>query len=328
MAENLPVNTSLTPEEVAYFESEGASPLPGIQEAEHVEEKRLQAEAEELEQQDEQTEQGDKPRDEKGRYVPHEAFHAEREKRKAFEREVNELKTFKAVMEDRWKTLLTATDKPAEKAEEDPEPDANVDIFAHNAWLKRQIDKERSIRSERDEAEKASRVAQEQEQAVWSEWHQSAQSYMAETPDFGDAVKFMSDLRDKQLQALSFANPQLRNEQGRVQQINAELKSIIQAAKQQGLSPAQAVYQLAQGFGYQKAAQAPVRAAPQSPQMPEKLEKVAKAQEASRTLGQASGAPGGDAMTIDSLSKMGQAEFNAWVASPGNEVVFRRLMGG
>lgn len=319
---------ALTPEEVAYFESEGATPLPGIQEDEH-EEEGLQAEAEGLEQQEDQPEQGDKPRDEKtGRFVPHQALHEEREKRKAVEREVGELKAFKAVMEDRWKTLLAAAEKPAEKpVDEDPEPDPNVDIFAHNAWLKRQIEKERSIRSEREEAEKQSRAAQEQEQAIWSEWHQSAQAYMAETPDFGDAVKFMSDLRDKQLQALSFANPQLRTEQGRVQQINAELKSIIQAAKQQGLSPAQAVYELARGFGYQKAAGQPAQAQ-QPPQMPEKLEKIARAQESSRTLGQANGKAGGDAMSIDSLSKMSQAEFNVWIASPGNDVVFRKLMGG
>lgn len=316
---------ALTPEEVAYFESGGESPLPGVQEAEHVEEKGLQAEAEGLEQQEEQTEQGEKPRDEKGRYVPHGLFHAEREKRKAFEREVNELKTFKAVMEDRWKTLLTATDKPAEKAAEDPEPDPNVDIFAHNQWLGRQLKRETEARAAKERAETEARQAQEADAALWNDWHQSAQSYMAETPDFRDAVKYMWELRDRQLRGLAIIDPRFGSEQGRVQQVNAELKSIIQAAKQRGISPAQAVYQLAEGYGYQKAAS---QAQQQPPQMPDKLAKVAKAQEASRTLGQTSGAPGGDAMTIDSLSSMPQAEFNAWMAAPGNEAVFRKLMGG
>lgn len=323
---------ALTPEEIAYFESEGATPLPGMQEQDNHEEEGLQAETEDLDRQEGPPEQGDKPRDEKtGRFVPHQALHAEREEHKKTKAQLEEISRKQAILEDRWNTLLKAGVGAEQKpAEEDPEPDPNVDIFAHNAWLKRQIEKERSIRSEREEAEKQARAAQEQDQAVWSEWHQSAKTYMAETPDFGDAVKFMSDLRDKQLQALSFANPQLRTEQGRVQQINAELKSIIQAAKQQGLSPAQAVYQLAQGFGYQKAAQQPAQGQqqPQPPQMPEKLEKIARAQESSRTLGQTNGKAGGDAMSIDSLSKMSQAEFNVWIASPGNDVVFRKLMGG
>lgn len=316
---------ALTAEETAYFESGGNAPL-SAPEPEHVEKEGLQTEAEGLEEQGEQAEAA-KPRDEKtGRFVPHQALHEEREKRKAVEREVNELRAFKTAIEGRLKIALTEAENPAEPAvDEDPEPDLNTDIFAYNAWLKRQIEKERSIRSEREEAEKQSRAAQEQEQAIWSEWHQSAQTYMAETPDFGDAVKFMSDLRDKQLQALSFANPQLRTEQGRVQQINAELKSIIQAAKQQGLSPAEAVYQLAQGFGYQKAAQQPAQGQ-QQPQMPDKLASIARAQEASRTVGQAPGKAGGDELTLEGLLAMSPAEYDKWVQANPNK--FRRLMGG
>jgi murein DD-endopeptidase MepM/ murein hydrolase activator NlpD len=317
MAEN---QSTLTAEETAYFESGGDAPLTAP-EPENVEKEGLQTEAEDLTAPQEVAET-EKARDEKGRFVPHQALHAEREEHKKTKAQLEEISRKQAILEDRWNTLLKAGVGAEQKpAEEDPEPDPNVDIFAHNAWLKRQIEKERSIRSEREEAEKQSRAAQEQEQAIWSEWHQSAQSYMAETPDFGEAVKFMSELRDRQLQALSFANPQLRSEQGRVQQINAELKQIVQAAKQQGLSPAEAVYQLAQGFGYQKAGQAP-----QPPQMPDKLASVARAQEASRTVGQAPGKAGGDELTLEGLLAMSPAEYDKWVQANPNK--FRSLMGG
>jgi len=317
MAEN---QSALTAEESAYFESGGNAPLTAP-EPENVEKEGLQTEAEDLTAPQEVAET-EKARDEKGRFVPHQALHAEREEHKKTKAQLEEISRKQAILEDRWNTLLKAGVGAEQKpAEEDPEPDPNVDIFAHNAWLKRQIEKERSIRSEREEAEKQTRAAQEQEQAIWSEWHQSAQTYMAETPDFGDAVKFMSELRDRQLQALSFANPQLRSEQGRVQQINAELKSIIQAAKQQGLSPAEAVYQLAQGFGYQKAGQAL-----QPPQMPDKLASVARAQEASRTVGQAPGKAGGDELTLEGLLAMSPAEYDKWVQANPNK--FRSLMGG
>lgn len=314
----------LTAEETAYFESGGNAPLTAP-EPEHVEKEGLQTEAEGVAPQAEGAET-EKARDEKGRFVPHQALHAEREEHKKTKAQLEEISRKQAILEDRWNTLLKAGVGAEQKpAEEDPEPDPNVDIFAHNAWLKRQIEKERSIRSEREEAERQARASQEQEQAIWSEWHQSAQSYMAEAPDFGDAVKFMSDLRDRQLQALSFANPQLRTEQGRVQQINAELKSIIQAAKQQGLSPAQAVYQLAQGFGYQKAAQQPAQGQ-QQPQMPDKLASIARAQDASRTVGQAPGKAGGDELTLEGLLAMSPAEYDKWVQANPNK--FRRLMGG
>ena len=147
-----------------------------------------------------------------------------------------------------------------------------------------------------------------------------ADVHTAETPDFGDAVKFMSDLRDKQLRRYPFANPQLRTEQGRVQQINAELKSIIQAAQQTGSQPGRTVYQLAQGFGYQKVAQGQ-----QTPQMPDKLASVARAQEASRTVGQAPGKAGGDELTLEGLLAMSPAEYDKWVQANPNK--FRRLMG-
>lgn len=317
MAEN---QSALTAEEVAYFESEGDAPLTAP-EPEHVEKEGLQTEAEGLTVPQEVAET-EKARDEKGRFVPHQALHAEREEHKKTKAQLEEISRKQAILEDRWNTLLKAGVGAEQKpVEEDPEPDPNVDIFAHNAWLKRQIEKERSIRSEREEAEKQTRAAQEQEQAIWSEWHQSAQTYMAETPDFGEAVKFMSELRDRQLQALSFANPQLRSEQGRVQQINAELKQIVQAAKQQGLSPAEAVYQLAQGFGYQKVAQGQ-----QTPQMPDKLVSVARAQEASRTVGQAPGKAGGDELTLEGLLAMSPAEYDKWVQANPNK--FRSLMGG
>lgn len=315
---------ALTAEETAYFESGGNAPLTAP-EPEHVEKEGLQTEAESLTEPQEVAET-EKARDEKGRFVPHQALHAEREEHKKTKAQLEEISRKQAILEDRWNTLLKASAGSEQKpVDEDPEPDPNVDIFAHNQWLARQLNKQREALTAKEKAETEARQAQEAEAAVWNDWHRSAQAYMTQTPEFGDAVKYLSELRDKQLQALSFATPQLRDPQGRVNQINAELKSIIHAAKQQGIDPAEAVYQLAKGWGFTKAAPSP-QAATTVPQMPEKLASVARAQEASKTVGQVNGKSGGDELTLEGLMAMPAAEFEAWVNK--NPAMFKKLMGG
>lgn len=319
MAENV---AGLTAEESAYFESGGTTPLATEQETPNEGQEGLQTAPEGLAAPEPE---GEKPRDEKGRFVPHQALHAEREEHKKTKAELEEIRRRQAVLEDRWNTILKVGQQPEKPTDEDPEPDPNVDIFAHNQWLARQLNKQREALTAKEKAETEARQAQEAEAAVWNDWHRSAQAYMTQTPEFGDAVKYLSELRDKQLQALSFATPQLRDPQGRVNQINAELKSIIQAAKQQGIDPAEAVYQLAKGWGFTKAAPTP-QPAPTVPQMPEKLASVARAQEASKTVGQVNGKSGGDELTLEGLMAMPAAEFEAWVNK--NPAMFKKLMGG
>lgn len=314
----------LTEAEQAYFESEGETsfeaeaetttppPTPPVEGEKNTEE--AQTEVAETE--------GKGEKDEKGRFVNYGALHAERTKRQQLEQEVGSLKQFKAQMEERWQWVEALNKQPAQ--EEESPPDPNVDVFAALKWTQDQLNALKTQNQETQQKTEQERQAQQQEQQVWTYWQQDAATYTKENPDFGNAAKWLSDFRDKQLSALStfdqrFASPQQRNAQ-----IEAELKDIVIRAAQSQRSPAQLVYELAKGYGYTKPAEDPGKM-----ELPEKLRNVDKAQQGSRTVGQANGArSGGDEVSIDSLAAMPQNEFNEWMKVPANEARFKKMMGG
>jgi hypothetical protein len=264
-------------------------------------------------------------RDEKGRFVPHQALHAEREEHKKTKSELEQIRQRQAVLDDRWNTLLKAN-QPAEAQQPAPPPNPEEDIFAYSKWQADQLKALQEKVDGREQQEQKTQQEQQEEQQLWGEWSQSAQSYATQQTDFGDAVKFLSEARDRQLQALSIANPGFANEQGRVQQINNELKSIVLAAKQQGMSPAEAVYKIAQGYGYAVAAPQPVD--PNTLKLPDSLAKIEAAQNASRSLAASPGRDAGDPMSAEAIANMSNAEFETWYRDPANAKRFDTLMRG
>jgi hypothetical protein len=299
----------LSAEETAYFESGGEKPLVIENETDNA--GKVQPEAET---------QGEQGRDDKGRFVPHQALHAEREEHKKTRAELAEMRQFKAVMEDRWNTLLKATEKP--KEQEDAPPDPSVDIFAYSKWQQEQFNKLQSKIAEKEQQETQARQSQERDRAIWSHWQNSVQSYASQQADFGDAATFLADLRDKQLAALGVVDGRLKDKAARDAQVNEELKGIILAAEQQNINPAEAVYQIAQQYGYQ-----PKAADPGGLKLPENLQKIAQAQEQSKTIGTAPARGGADALSLDAIMSMPRAEFETWMKEPKNSRLFDRLMG-
>lgn len=302
---------ALTAEENAYFESGGEKPL-AIENTGAETTSKPQPEAEG---------QGEQTRDEKGRFVPHQALHAEREEHKKTRAELAEMRQFKAVMEDRWNTLLKAGEKTQEKDEDTP-PDPSVDIFAFSKWQQDQLTKLNTKIAERERQETESRQAQERDRAIWSHWQSSVQSYAAQQADFGDAATFLAEARDKQLAALGVVDGRLKDKAARDAQVNEELKGIILASHQQGINPAEAVYQIAQQYGYQ-----PKAADPGALKLPDNLQKIAQAQEQSKTIGTAPARGGADALSLDAIMSMPRGEFETWMSEPKNRRLFDRLMG-
>lgn len=299
----------LSAEETAYFESGGEKPLVIENETDNA--GKVQPEAET---------QGEQGRDDKGRFVPHQALHAEREEHKKTRAELAEMRQFKAVMEDRWNTLLKATEKP--KEQEDAPPDPSVDIFAYSKWQQEQFNKLQSKIAEKEQQETQARQSQERDRAIWSHWQNSVQSYASQQADFGDAATFLAEARDKQLSALGVVDARLKDKAARDAQVNEELKGIILAAGQQNINPAEAVYQIAQQYGYQ-----PKAADPGGLKLPENLQKIAQAQEQSKTIGTAPARGGSDALSLDAIMSMPRGEFEAWMKEPKNSRLFDKLMG-
>jgi hypothetical protein len=262
-------------------------------------------------------------RDEKGRFVPHQALHAEREEHKKTKAELEQIRQQQAILNDRWNTLLTAT-KQQEQPQPEAPPDPNEDIFAYAKWQGDQLKALQEKIEGREKAEQQQSQIAAQDQELWGHWSQSAQSYASEAPDFGDAVKFLSETRTNQLRALSAVDPRFSDDNGILNQINAELKSIVVAAKERGENPARVVHELAKAYGF-TGTKAPE---PAANGLTQKLAQIDAAQNASRTLAASPGRNAGDPISPEAIASMSNSEFEAWMKVPENAKRFQSMMGG
>lgn len=307
-------SVEFTPEETAYFESGGETPIPDSEGA------APQAETPDQPAQPEEQPQPQE-RDDKGRYVPHQALHAEREEHKKTKAELDAIRQQQAVLNDRWNTILALKEQETKQEEPAQPPDPEKDIFAYSKWQAEQMDAlQKELADEKAQAQQRAQIEQ-QEAAIWNEWENANRSYAAEAPDYADAVKWLSETRVNQLRAFASINPAFASDEGINRQIDAELRSIIIGAREAGVSPAKVVHDLAVSWGFKSAT-------PAEPKLPDQLAAVAKAQEAAKTVGQVPGRAGGDALTPDALAAMKPEEFQRWYADPKNARIFEQMMGG
>lgn len=308
---------SLSSEEQAYFSSRGETEIkaepPPVQEQAEPSPVVLDEEDDDV--------SGDAGAPKEQKTVPLAALTKTRQEFKA---KLADLERANAIWEDRWNTLLKVNEQqqaPAQQVEDDPMPDPNTDIFAHAAWQKRQLDKLQSRIDQRETTEKQASEAQQREKAVWSFWDQSVNSYKAETPDFTDAAKFLSDARTQQLKAYAAVDSRFGNDQMVNQQIDHELREIIVLAAQQKRNPAQAVYELAKSWGYKgKAPQA-------GEDVLQTMERTQQAIEQSASLSSVGGARPGGEIDAQAVANMSPAQFEAWLNKNGVDK-FRKLAGG
>lgn len=301
----------LSSDDKAYFESRGEK-LPEQKEKPDVQEKEtVEAEAEAGLLDDEGV---DKLEEKVEKVVPLRALTREREEGKKAKAALQEAEKRAAILEDRWNTILALQEqqKP-EQVDEDPEPDQNKDIFAHSAWLKRQVDKLSKGMTEREQAEKQAKESTEYEGKVWGFWHQDAAAYKAENAEFEDAVKWMSETRAKQLKALSKFQPQFDTEPGITAQINKELFDITVAAAQQGIRPAEIIYSMAKEWGFQG-----------KPKTDDTVEKLAQDIDAETSLSSTGGSRPGTGLTPKDIADMSPDAFEAWYTKHG-AAGFKRL---
>ena len=303
----------LSAEEQAYFESGGETEIKAAPEPSEVV-------APEPEQPAAQEEQSAQDRDEKGRFVPHQALHSEREEHKKTKAELQQIREKQAVLEDRWNTLLKLREQPQQEPEQPPDPEQ--DIFAYAKWQAKQVEELKSKISDQEKQTEQQRLIEAQESEIWSTWKNDASAYAAEKPEFNEAVQWLSDFRAKQLSSMALIDERFSTPEGINAQINAELRAIVLGAKEKGQRPANVVHQMALAYGYQ-----PKSADPQNLSLPEQLAKVASAQESAKTIGQASGRAGADALTPEAIAAMSPQEFDRWVADPKNAALLDKMLG-
>lgn len=152
---------------------------------------------------------------------------------------------------------LTPKQKAAQQ-EEDPEPDPEKDIFAHNAWLKRQ---QLSLSKKLDDL-MSGRQQERQSNDLATAYMQDAQQFSANEPNFVPAYQHLIGSRTVELAMFYFGKDitdgqtQLTpQELQRVkQEIAGEERALVEEAIKNKQSPAQRVFMLAKARGYRPAA--------------------------------------------------------------------------
>lgn len=282
--------------------------------------------------------------------VPQEALHAERERRKRAEKELNELKAKAAaelaVGQERLRllteaaTAATAPPPPAPVQIPDPQVDplgyvqhTTAHLQGQIAQLNERVQKAEGL--EKQIAEATLQQTQMQELRVWGQRQEA--EFTRENPDYNDAAGFLRTQRAKQLEAMGYTNPAEIN-----WIIWNDVTAMAQRARHIGQNFGEMVYRQAQALGYQKAAPAAaapaaapdlaaLAAAPTPPAAaPDVAARVAAAQrgaEMAGGLGGAGAAPKGE-LTPQALANMSEAEFAAMYSKlQGNPAAMRQMFG-
>ena len=268
--------------------------------------------------------------------VPQEALHAERERRKRAEKELNELRAKAAADiargEERLRLLTeaasaaTAPPPPAPVQIPDPQTDPLGYVQHTTAHLQSQIAQlnERVQKSEGLERQIAQAALQQTQMQELSAWGQGQEAdFAAGTPDYGAAIGFLREQRVRQLNAMGYTNPAEVNAM-----IGNDVTAMAHHARRSGQNFGEMLYKQAQVMGYQAAA--PAAASPAAPAAPDVAARVAAAQrgaEMAGGLGGAGSAPKGE-LTPQSLANMTEAEFAAMYSKlRGNPAAMRQMFG-
>lgn len=288
----------LTADELAHVESRGATELPGADaapaEPAATPEPAAAAPAAE-------------PAKPPAGYVPHAALHETREQLKA-EKVARE--QLQRVMD---RILTQGGQQPPAAAEQPKAPNVDEDPIAVIRAQGETIARMEQALNQRAADERLTTAAVSRER-----------EFMAQTPDYGDAMSYLQQSRDAQLALMGF-----ENQQERANIMANEAKIVAANALNAGENPAQRYYGIAKAMGWQPRAAAPAQpaqAAPAAPNAAERVDTIARGQAASRSL---SAAPGAAVApdTVEALANMSETDFNEWFAKNGSraESMLRRM---
>ena len=264
------------------------------------------------------------------RTVPHQALHAEREKRKAAEAKAAAAEQKAAVeaakFAERFQMLAAAVQatQPAPQAPAPAEiPDVNTDPIGHFKALYEQTQKavkeQSAILTGFQEQQKQAREVSELR--AWGT--QQEQAFMAQEPSYVAAMDHLKQSRHAELEAVGITDPAQREAL-----IMQDVTQIAQAARQQGVNYAERLYNVALKRGFQKATETP--AIPALDAAPPALDAIQRAQRGrdSATTISAAGTAAPVALSPERIASMSDAQFSAYISKiKGDPAALRNLMG-
>lgn len=272
------------------------------------------------------------PSPEPTRTVPHEQFHAERERRRAAERALAdqraEAAAEKARIEERLQLLMQATaaqpSAPASAPAATEAPNLEGDPVAYIRHLESRVNE--LAGTQRQAVERDLAAARVNELAGWGAAQERA--FAEREPNYNSAINWLMQQRDAELRAIGIADPNAR-----VQQLRQDALQLTAFARQQGSNPAERFYQAAVARGWTPSPPASPgvpAAAPPVPAPPSDAERAAAIQRGhaqAASIGSVGSAPRGE-ITAERLASMSDAEFERVYATMAKDPdALRRAFG-
>ena len=232
--------------------------------------------------------------------VPQGALHQERERRKAAELQMQQ---FHAELAE----IKAKLNPPPEIVIPDP-------VLDPKGFKQFQIDQINQRAKEQADNERRQMEAQ-QHQQVMARLNQDVQAFRATTPDYDPAFQHAVKVRQEELAFYGNSPEQI------AAQLETDVQAIVAQAYSQGKNPAELFYAYAKMRGYQT----PV--APQPNPAVAQVQALAEAQKQTQSLAPAGGPANDGGMTLETLSRMSEADLAKMPKAQRDEVM-RKAMGG
>lgn len=245
------------------------------------------------------------PKTRERKTVPLAELIEERKARQALEEQIKQESEKRVRLEGAFQTL----NQRLQPKPEEPKPQPTVDTEP--------VEVLRQTQAQVDQLRQT--IEAQQIQAQFSNHVRGlAEQFKAKQPDYGDALRFVSDHRRNELKLYGMTDQQID------QQLQRDEYELSAAALLNNRNPAEVIYGLAQQRGYKKteAAAMPQISNQQQRNGPD-LATIERGQAAARSLGNAGGAAPETVSGLDRLAAMTPDELGKL-----SESEFRKIMGG
>jgi hypothetical protein len=233
--------------------------------------------------------------------VRHGALHAERERRKKVEAEL-QAERDKRRSSDELLQMIADLQRPGQTPQPEPPPDPAKDMLGYVRYLERKVAEVDGRVGESMRATETMRA----DAALRDAYANDARRFAENTPDFGAAYHYLLRSRDQELAMVGNADPQQR-----AAEMLAEERRLVSRALQNGTSPAEFIYRLAVSRGYRSpGSQAQAAGRGGKATVAEQIETIQRGQTAAKSLSNVGGAAG-DTITPEALANMSDDEFRA-----------------
>ncbi|WP_375675727.1 hypothetical protein [Bartonella sp. CL100XZDX] len=208
------------------------------------------------------------------------------------------------------------TQTPMVEGENAP-PDLREDPVRLVAWMLDKIQKQDAYIREQKEALRQAEERQQHDIRLGEFFNNSVKSFQNKSSDFDAAANFLYEARAKELSSWSSLYPEYGQQNTIDAIIRDQLHALVATCAQRDLNPAEEIYRIAQNLGYQN----------QAVQANNQVAELQSRQNSARTLTASGGGGSTGPMTLASIDRMSEEEFDVWISNPKNKAIFRQLHG-